>query len=90
MSYRYNGKVLHVNLSSKILQIEEPPERLYRAYMVGNAFNLHYLLRDILPGINPLEPDNFIALSVGVTMGAPISGLSRATVSTKPPLTGAK
>lgn len=89
MSYGYNGKVLHVNLSTKVLQVEKPPEQLYRTYMGGSALNLYYLLKYMLPGVDPLGPDNILAISVGITTGAPISGLSRATASAKSPLTGA-
>ncbi len=45
MPYGYNGKMLHVNLSSATLTIEEPSEEFYRKYMGGSALNLYYLPR---------------------------------------------
>ena len=33
MPYGYNGKILHVDLSSAILSLEEPSEEFYRKYM---------------------------------------------------------
>ncbi len=84
----YNGKILHVDLSSQKIEVETPPEAFYRKYMGGSALNLYYLLNEIPPGIDPLGPENVLALSVGVVTGAAISGQSRLTASAKSPLTG--
>lgn len=89
MPYGYNGKILHVDLSSSTLHVEEPPEEFYRTYLGGSALNLYYLLKEMHPGVDPLGPDNILALSVGVVTGAPVSGQSRMTASAKSPLTGA-
>lgn len=88
MAYGYNGKILHVNLTTGELTIEEPPESFYRKYMGGSALNMYYLLKEMPAGADPLGPDNILALSVGVTTGAPVSGQSRMTASAKSPLTG--
>ena len=85
----YQGKILHLNLTDRTLATEEPPEAFYRTYMGGSALNLHYLLREMVPGVDPLGPDNILGLSVGVATGAPISGQSRMTATAKSPLTGA-
>ncbi|MBP1716432.1 MAG: aor6 [Deltaproteobacteria bacterium] len=77
----YHGKILHVNLTSRALTIEEPPETFYRTYMGGSALNLHYLLKEMPPGVDPLGPDNILGLSVGVTTGVSISGQSRMTAT---------
>jgi aldehyde:ferredoxin oxidoreductase len=89
MPYGYNGKILHVNLTNGDLEVEEPSESFYRKYLGGSALNMYYLLTQMLPGADPLGPDNILALSVGVTTGAPISGQSRMTSTAKSPLTGA-
>jgi aldehyde:ferredoxin oxidoreductase len=89
MPYGYNGKILHVDLSSSTLKVEEPPEEIYRSYLGGSALNLYFLLREMPTGADPLGPDNVLALSVGVVTGAPVSGQSRMTASAKSPLTGA-
>ncbi|HSR13489.1 MAG TPA: aldehyde ferredoxin oxidoreductase N-terminal domain-containing protein, partial [Thermodesulfobacteriota bacterium] len=85
----YNGKILHVDLTNRKLVTEEPPEAFYRAYMGGSALNLHYLLKEMRPAVDPLGPENILALSVGVITGVPISGQSRMTATAKSPLTGA-
>lgn len=89
MSYGYTGKILHVDLNKSSLEIEEPDDSFYRKYMGGSALNLYYLLKEMPPGIDPLGPENIIAISVGVATGVSISGQSRVTVTAKSPLTGA-
>src|SRR5262245_65955606 len=88
MPYGYNGKILHVNLTTGEFRVEEPGEGFYRKYLGGSALNMHYMLTEMPPHADPLGPDNILALSVGVTTGAPISGQSRMTSTAKSPLTG--
>jgi aldehyde:ferredoxin oxidoreductase len=83
------GKVLHVDLTSGKMEVEQPPESFYRTYMGGSGLAMHYLLRMIPPKVEPLSPENVLVLSVGVLTGAPISGLSRVMANAKSPLTGA-
>ena len=85
----YHGKILHVDLTRRMLTTEEPSEAFYRMYMGGSALNLHYLLKEMPPGVDPLGPDNILGLSVGVATGVSISGQSRMTATAKSPLTGA-
>ncbi len=85
----YNGKILHVNLTTGELTVEQPPESFYRKYMGGSALNIYYLLKEMPAGADPLGPENILALSVGVTTGAPVSGQSRMTATAKSPLTEA-
>jgi len=89
MPYGYNAKVLHVNLTTRELRVEEPEEKLYRKYMGGSALGLYYLLREMSAGADPLGPDNVLVLAVSVITGAPISGQSRLTAVAKSPLSGA-
>ena len=37
MAYGYTGKILHVDLTSSMLSVEEPEEAFYRKYMGGSA-----------------------------------------------------
>lgn len=85
----FQGKILHVNLTARTLTTEEPPETFYRTYMGGSALNLHYHLKEMRSGVDPLGPDNILGLSVGVATGVAISGQSRMTATAKSPLTGA-
>ena len=70
MPYGYNGKILHVDLTTGQLEVEEPGEAFYRKYMGGSALGMYYALKLIPPGADPLGPENVLVLSLGVTTGA--------------------
>ncbi|MCB9110306.1 MAG: aldehyde ferredoxin oxidoreductase family protein [Anaerolineales bacterium] len=84
----YNGKILHVDLTSGALTVEEPNEAFYRKYLGGSAMGMHYILRDMPKGADPLGPDNVLTLFTGVTTGAAISGQSRLNANAKSPISG--
>jgi len=84
----YNGKILHVDLTKGKLETEEPSDAFYRKYMGGSAMGMHYILREMPKGADPLGPDNVLTLMTGVTTGASISGQSRINANAKSPLSG--
>ncbi|HUE99966.1 MAG TPA: aldehyde ferredoxin oxidoreductase N-terminal domain-containing protein, partial [Anaerolineales bacterium] len=84
----YNGKILHVDLTKGELTVEEPEEAFYRKYMGGSAMGMHYILRDMPQGADPVGPDNVLTLMTGVTTGAAISGQSRINANAKSPISG--
>ena len=88
MPYGYNGKILHVDLTTGNLTIEEPEEAFYRKYMGGSAMAMHYILREMPRGADPLGPENVLTLMTGVTTGAAISGQSRINANAKSPISG--
>lgn len=85
----YNGRILHVNLTYHTHHVETPPESFYRKYGGGSALGLYYIFREMAPHVDPLSPENVLALSLSVLTGAPISGQSRMMANAKSPLTGA-
>ena len=87
MPYGYHGKILHVNLTSGELEIEQPPQEFYRFYMGGSAMATHYVLKHTPANANALGPENTLALAVGVVTGTAISGQSRVSSVAKSPLT---
>jgi aldehyde:ferredoxin oxidoreductase len=89
MPFGYTGKILHVDLTSGTLTVEEPPQAFYRKYMGGSAFGLYYILRDMPAGVDPLGPDNVLTFMISPTTGAPIAGQSRLMVNAKSPMSGA-
>jgi aldehyde:ferredoxin oxidoreductase len=88
MPYGYNGKILHVDLTNGELSVEEPEEAFYRKYLGGSAMGMHYILRDMPKGADPLGSENVLTLMAGVTTGAPISGQSRLNANAKSPISG--
>ena len=87
MPYGYNGKILHVNLTSGEFNAEEPGEQWYRTYMGGSAIASYYLLTLLKGGEDPLGPENVLVMATSVVSGAPISGYNRFTAAAKSPLT---
>lgn len=88
MPHGYNGKILHLDLTTREFEIEEPDLSFYRKYMGGSAMGLYYLFKNMSTGVDPLSPDNVLCLMASVITGAPISGQSRLTSTAKSPLTG--
>jgi aldehyde:ferredoxin oxidoreductase len=87
--FGYAGKILHVDLTSGTLEVEEPPEERYRTYLGGSALGLYYLLKSTPAGADPFGPENTLAFMLSGVTGAPVAGQSRCTVVAKSPLTGA-
>ena len=82
----YTGKILHVDLTNGVLEIETPHEAFYRKYLGGSAMGMYYILREMPKGADALSPENVLTLMVGVTTGAPISGQSRLNANAKSPI----
>ena len=46
--FGYHGKILHINLTDRTPQVEEPPENFYRLY-AGGLMGTYYLLKHTRP-----------------------------------------
>ncbi len=88
MPHGYNGKILHVDLSTGAIEVETPSELFYRTYVGGSAIGLYYVLKNVPKGADPLGPDNVLVLSTSVLTGVPVHGLSRSVATARSPLTG--
>ncbi len=88
MTHGWAGRILHVNLTTGVLEIEEPNETFYRTYLGGSAMGTYYLLKNTPPGANPLGPENTLCLMIGPLTGAPVSGQSRVCATARSPETG--
>lgn len=88
MPYGYNGKILHVDLSSGSLTVETPSEQFYRTYMGGSAMGTYYILKEMPKGADALSPENVLTIMDSVVTGAAISGQSRVNVNAKSPISG--
>ncbi|KXB03516.1 aldehyde:ferredoxin oxidoreductase [candidate division MSBL1 archaeon SCGC-AAA261G05] len=84
----YNDKILHVDLSKEETSVEEPDDDFYRRYLGGKSLALYYLLKDLEPDVDPLEPDNLLIFAPGIITGSPLPGTARFTTAAKSPLTG--
>ena len=86
--FGYWNKILHVNLTERSTQIEEPGDVFFRRYGGGRGLIAHYLLKYVPKGADPLGPDNVLVFAPGVLTGAPVPGAGRHSVGAKSPLTG--
>ncbi|RKX80508.1 MAG: aldehyde:ferredoxin oxidoreductase [Spirochaetes bacterium] len=82
------GKILNINLTSKIIEEENIPDDIYRNYLGGKGLGAYLLLKKNPAGVNPLSPDNNIIFAVGPACGFKIWGANRYGAFTKSPLTG--
>jgi aldehyde:ferredoxin oxidoreductase len=82
----FTGNILHVDLTTGALRVENPPESFYRRYLGGSAMGLYYLLNQLKPGTDALGPENVLTIMLSPTVGAAISGQSRASVNARSPL----
>ncbi|NJN44417.1 MAG: hypothetical protein HC806_06665 [Anaerolineae bacterium] len=87
MPHGYNGKILHVNLTNRTTQVEEPSEAFYRKYMGGSAMGMYYVLNQTPANADALGSENVLCLMASVITGAAVSGQSRITATAKSPLT---
>ncbi|NLF02794.1 MAG: aldehyde ferredoxin oxidoreductase family protein [Anaerolineales bacterium] len=88
MGYGFHDKILRVNLTTGELTTESPGEGFFRTYFGGWGLIAYYLLKELVPGTDPLGPENLLIFAPGVVTGAPIGGSGRNAVGAKSPLTG--
>jgi aldehyde:ferredoxin oxidoreductase len=84
-----HGKILHVDLTSHEVRVEQPGDDFYRLLVGGRAVVAYLLLRDLPPGADPLGPENLLIFAPGLMQGSNFPGAGRHGVGGKSPLTGA-
>ena len=88
MDHGYTGKILHVDLSNRKLDIEKKDDAFYRTYLGGRGIGYQYLLNMVPSGIDPYSPENVLVLATGVMTGSPLAASCRFAAVGKSPLTG--
>ncbi|MFB0507397.1 MAG: aldehyde ferredoxin oxidoreductase family protein [Thermodesulfobacteriota bacterium] len=86
--FGFAGKLLRVNLSSEETKQEPLPDELARKYLGGRGFAARILYDGLIPGIDPLGPENKIVFATGVLTGTPAPVGNRSLIASKSPLTG--
>lgn len=84
----YAGKILHVDLTKKTTEIENPTEEFYRKYFGGACLGAYYVMNEVPARTDALSPGNILAFTISSITGAALSGASRHCVTSKSPLTG--
>jgi aldehyde:ferredoxin oxidoreductase len=88
MCYGYTGKILHVDLTDRKIEIETPDEAFYRTYLGGRGIGYHYLMNLVPHGVDAFSPENILVLATGVMTGSPLAASCRFAAVGKSPLTG--
>jgi len=88
MAFGYRGKILHVDLTQRKIEIEEKDDTFYRTYLGGRGIGYHYLLKEVPPKIDPFAAENILVLATGVMTGSPLAASCRFAAVGKSPLTG--
>ncbi|RME77129.1 MAG: aldehyde ferredoxin oxidoreductase [Chloroflexi bacterium] len=84
-----HGKILHVDLTTGEIRVEQPGDDFYRLLVGGRAVIAYLLLRDLPPRTDPFSPDNRLIFAPGLMQGSNLPGAGRHAVGGKSPLTGA-
>jgi len=88
MSCGYTGRILHVDLTHRKIEIQEQDEAFYRTYLGGRGIGYHYLMKMVAPGTDALAAENILVLATGVMTGTPLAASCRFAAVGKSPLTG--
>ena len=83
-----NDRVLDVDLTSGKTSVIAITEEDRRRYLGGKGIALKLLYDNIVPGIDPLSPENIIVFMTGPTAGTQSPAGGRFIVAGKSPLTG--
>lgn len=84
-----NGRIALVDLSDGRVTHEEPDPIWWRTHLGGGALAGYYLLRDMAPGTDALDPGNVLVFASSLVAGLDAPAASKHTVVAKSPLTGA-
>lgn len=88
MTGGYTGKMLFVDLSTKIIKEKEVSEELARNFIGGYGIGVKVLYDMMKPGADPLGPDNILGFITGPATGSGALFGSRFTLVCKSPVTG--
>jgi len=83
-----NAAILRVSLTDGSIRREQISSDDFAHYLGGRGFGVKLLYENLLPGIDPLSPDNWLIFSVGPMTATSVPTAGRFVVVTKSPLTG--
>ena len=88
MIYGYAGTVLRVDLGSGSVRKEPLPESLVKNFIGGRGFVAKMLYDEIVPGIQPFDPQNMLIAATGPLTGHFLPASGKTHFGTKSPATG--
>ena len=84
----YTGKILLVDLTSRTWEEQAIPDEVYEQYLSGVGLAAYVTYHHMLPGADPLGPDNLLGFVTGILTGTGALFSGRWMVTGKSPLTG--
>jgi len=88
MARGYAGKILFVDLSTREIKEETPPDSLYKDFIGGSGLGARILYSRQKAGVDPLGPENILGFVTGPLTGTPAVTGTRYQAVAKSPLTG--
>ncbi len=82
------GKLLWIDLTQESYREETIPGEILERYLGGKGLGSYLLLQHLVPGTDPLGPENKLIFTPGPTSDSPMLGVSRYGVFSKSPQTG--
>ena len=83
----YWSKLLRVNLTDRIISVEDLSEEFLKKYLGGSGLGTKILYDEVAGGTDPLGPDNKIIFATGPFQGTGVPGSGKWSVVSKSPLT---
>ena len=84
----FYGRIIKVNLTHKIFEIENPDAEIYHRYLGGKGLASYLLYENNPVGVDPLAPGNCLIFATGPFSGSRVWGSCRYGVYSKSPQTG--
>jgi len=85
----YNGQILHIDLNKRTIKLEPLTVDVARSFLGGKGLGAYLLYRELVPHLDPLDPENVFIMAVGPLTGSQMQTSGRWCIVTKSPLTGA-
>jgi aldehyde:ferredoxin oxidoreductase len=82
------NRLLRIDLSARKTTVEPIPDETLRAHLGGKGLGSYLLLKENVPRVDPLSPENRLIFTQGPLADTPFFGSSRYAVFTKSPQTG--
>ena len=86
--YGWHGKILRVDLTREKIKEEELRKDVAKRFIGGRGFNSYTLAMELPRDVDPLSPENIIAVAPGALTGTVMPMSSRVEVSTLSPYSG--
>ncbi|MCK4379534.1 MAG: aldehyde ferredoxin oxidoreductase, partial [Candidatus Lokiarchaeota archaeon] len=85
----WNKKIAYIDLSTGEITKKQIPKSIRQQFLGGRGINMYLLYNHLVPGIDPLSPENVLLVGAGLLTGIPALGSGRCDIAAKSPITGA-